>query len=229
VNGDGKIDLVFVKKLYEKRWASVLLGKGDGTFGIPTNYDLSSFTYESPILADFNGDGSADLAAVGDVGVIVNLNTGGWSSNPPDLFITDASAAEGNSGTRTMTFTVSLSRASGSALSVYYATANGTATTSDNDYLASSGSLDFAPGETTKTINVTIRGDTRKEADEYFLVKLSGAVGANIVDGQGQGTIANDDAGSKGNGKGNGSKTFASAVDAALDDWMASPRKKRGW
>ena len=106
---------------------------------------------------------------------------------PLAIYIGDASIVEGNSGTRTMSFTVNLSHPSGLGVSVNYATANGTAKTSDNDYLAASGRLDFAPGETTKTVNVTIRGDTRKEADERFLVKLSGADGATIADGQGGG------------------------------------------
>ena len=53
-------------------------------------------------------------------------------------------------------------------------TVNGTATTSDNDYVANSGTLTFAPGETTKTITIEVKGDSKKEADERFYLDLFG-------------------------------------------------------
>ena len=62
-----------------------------------------------------------------------------------------------------------------------YATANGTAI-AGSDYTAVSGSLTFAPGETTKTVTVAVLGDTVAEADETFVVNLSGAGGATIAD-----------------------------------------------
>ena len=49
-----------------------------------------------------------------------------------------------------------------------FATANGTATTSNNDYVAKTGTLTFAPGETTKTITIEVKGDNRREANETF-------------------------------------------------------------
>lgn len=55
------------------------------------------------------------------------------------------------------------------------------------------GMLIIAPGETTKTIMVSVKGDKTKEADEAFFVNLSGATNAQIADGRGQGTILNDD------------------------------------
>jgi len=64
---------------------------------------------------------------------------------------------------------------------------------STRDYAAVSGTLTFAPGETTKTIVVSITGDTKKEKDETFFVNLSGPSNATIADGQGRGTIINDD------------------------------------
>src|SRR5439155_17168571 len=100
---------------------------------------------------------------------------------------------EGNSGTTSFVFTVSLSNASSQTITVTYATADGTATTADNDYVAASGTLTFNPGDTSKTITVTVNGDTKFEPDETFTVKLSGATNATIADGQGQGTIVNDD------------------------------------
>ncbi len=53
--------------------------------------------------------------------------------------------------------------------------------------------LTFTPGQTSKTVTVLVNGDTTNEANETFFVNLSGAANANITDGQGQGTILNDD------------------------------------
>jgi hypothetical protein len=79
-------------------------------------------------------------------------------------------------------------------VSVHYATSDGTATTADSDYVAASGTLTFAPGETTKTIDVAIDGDVVHEYDETFDVALTSPVQATIADGTGVGTVADDDA-----------------------------------
>ena len=78
-------------------------------------------------------------------------------------------------------------------MTVDYATADGTATTADGDYVAASGTLTFAPGVTTQTVTVTVNGDAKFEANETFVVNLTGPVNATILDGQGIGTITNDD------------------------------------
>ncbi len=77
-------------------------------------------------------------------------------------------------------------------MTVNFTTTNGTAKAGE-DYNAASGSLTFAPGETSKTITIVVKGDKKREANETFFVNLSGAVGALILDGQGIGTIENDD------------------------------------
>src|SRR5207248_6369987 len=112
---------------------------------------------------------------------------------PPSIIIRDASVREGNSGTTLMVFTVTLSAPSEKWVYVNFATANGTATTADNDYRATSGTLSFAPGQTTATISVVIVGDTRREANETFFINLSGASNATIADSQAIGTILDDD------------------------------------
>src|SRR5205085_5089781 len=99
---------------------------------------------------------------------------------PPSLSINDVTLLEGNSGTTNFNFTVTLSAASGQTVTVNFATADGTATVSDNDYQAMSGTLTFNAGETTKTITVKVNGDTKAEADENFFVNLSGATNATI-------------------------------------------------
>jgi parallel beta-helix repeat protein len=113
-------------------------------------------------------------------------------SNGPALFVNDVTVTEGNTGTVTASFTVTLSPTSTSPVTVNWATANGTAT-APSDYTAGSGSLSFVAGESTKTVTVLVNGDTSPEATETFLVNLSGASGATLGDGQGQGTITTDE------------------------------------
>lgn len=77
-------------------------------------------------------------------------------------------------------------------VTVNWATANGTAT-AGQDYVAASGTLTFASGETQKTISITVNGDTTPEANETFRVLLSSPINATIADGDGLGTITDDD------------------------------------
>ncbi|MEQ8536294.1 MAG: glycoside hydrolase family 9 protein [Coleofasciculus sp. D1-CHI-01] len=114
------------------------------------------------------------------------------SPTPPTLSINDVSLTEGNSGTKNATFTVNLSDASTQSVSVNYATANDTAI-AGSDYTAKSGTLNFSPGQTSKTFTVPIIGDTLDEANETFKVNLSQANNATIADGQGVGTIIDND------------------------------------
>jgi hypothetical protein len=78
---------------------------------------------------------------------------------------------------------------------VNYATADGTATIADGDYTEASGTLIFAPGETSKTFTVNGSGDTKYENTEAFLVNLSNAINGAIASGSNSvnGTIVNDD------------------------------------
>jgi Calx-beta domain-containing protein/carboxypeptidase family protein len=88
-------------------------------------------------------------------------------------------------------FTVSLSVASGQTVTVTYATSDGTAGSAD--YAFAGGVLTFSPGETSETVKVPIKGDTSDEFNETFSVNLSAATNATIADGQGVGTIVDDD------------------------------------
>ena len=89
------------------------------------------------------------------------------------------SITEGNSGSQQLSFVVNLSSAATSAVTVNYATANGTAT-AGSDYTPTSGVLSFAAGETSKTITVAILGDTTVEPDETFTLSLSNPSGATL-------------------------------------------------
>src|SRR5215211_583630 len=102
----------------------------------------------------------------------------------PELSIDDVNVAEGDSGTVTASFTVTLSTASLLPVTVDFATANGSATT-PADYLPATGVLLFVPGQTTQSVSVTVNGDTLDETNETFLVNLSNAINATIDAGQG--------------------------------------------
>lgn len=128
---------------------------------------------------------------IGDMrgsGVILNDDSG----STPVLSIADASVTEGNSGTTPAVFTVILSPPSTTVVGVSWETLDGTAAEPD-DYVTASGSLSFAPGETSKTLSVDVVGDTEIEPNESFSVQLSSPSGAAIGDGTGLGTIQTDD------------------------------------
>lgn len=114
-------------------------------------------------------------------------------ASTPALAINNLTIAEGASGTSIANFTVSLSAASSNTVTVNYATANNTAA-AGSDYGAASGTLTFTPGQTSRTISVTINGDTTLEPNETFFVNLTSPSNATISDSQGTGTITNDDA-----------------------------------
>jgi hypothetical protein len=190
-NGDGRLDTVTSDRYGGT--VSQLLGSGNGAL----TYDGAYAVGLSPsgiAVGDFNGDGRPDVAVAnaGSNTVSVLLNDGTWTP-PPRLRIADAPAVtEGNTGTHTATFTVILSAASTESVTVAYATGNGSAT-AGSDYQAASGTLTFAPGETTRTITVPVIGDRLGEPNETFVVNLSSPTNATIADGQGVGTVVDDE------------------------------------
>ena len=112
---------------------------------------------------------------------------------PPTLSINNVSANEGNSGTTAFVFTVTLSAASTSTVTVNFVTADGTATALSGDYQAASGMVTFAPGVLTQPITVNVNGDTTVEPNETFFVNISSPTNATIAGATGTGTIVNDD------------------------------------
>ena len=111
----------------------------------------------------------------------------------PVLTINDRTITEPDNGTATVTFIVSLSAASAKAIAVNYSTLDGTAV-AGSDYTTNQGTLVFAPLETSKTISVSVIGDTIDEFDESFFLNLANATNATIADAQGAGTILDNDA-----------------------------------
>lgn len=108
------------------------------------------------------------------------------------LSIDDARIVEGDSSTSTLQFRVSLAPAAAQPVTVDYTTADGTAHAGE-DYDTSAGTLTFAPGETSKTIDVRVRGDVAGENNETFFVRLRNASRARIANEEAVGIIEDDD------------------------------------
>src|SRR5262249_24704512 len=109
---------------------------------------------------------NATMGTSTGVGTILNDDT------PPRLSINNVTLDEGTSRTTAFTFSAGLSEASGKTVTVNFATADGTAM-AGSDYQATSGTLTFAPGDLSNTINVLVNGDTTVELDEIFSVNLT--------------------------------------------------------
>ena len=122
---------------------------------------------------------------------VISAPSASLAAPVPSLSINNVTLTEGDAGTLTATFTITQSGRGKS--SVRFATVADSAA-SPGDYLAKSGTLRFAGGHKKNKVAITIVGDTLDEANETFFVRLSDAVGATIVDGQGTGTITDNDA-----------------------------------
>jgi subtilisin-like proprotein convertase family protein len=164
---------------------SVAPGSTSGLIGVPITNDALDEADETLSIALSSAVDVTLPASPSALGVIVD------DDGAPGVSVNDASLAEGNSGTSSLTFTASLSAPSAQAVSVDYTTSNGSA--DGNDYTPSSGSLTFAPGQTSRTFSVSINGDVSIEGDETFGVTLSNPVNASLGDAVGVGTIVNDD------------------------------------
>jgi len=137
-----------------------------------------------------NATGGIAIADAQGVGTIVNDDL------DPTVSVGNASVVEGDIGTTTLSLPVTLSGPSGREVDVDYATSDGTAT-AGSDYSATSGTLVFAAGETSKQIDVTVTGDLWVESNETLSVTLSSPFNADLGTSVATGTITNDDANPK--------------------------------
>jgi hypothetical protein len=167
-------------------------GQTSKTILVPVCGDMLVESNES-FLVKLSGAKNASIAD--GQGMVTILND---DPTRPTISISDASVWGGDPATTFMTFTVSLAAAYDEPVTVNYATQDdaafaetGYAAIAGQDYLAISGTLTFAPGETTKTIAVEIFGVYgTPEFNEWFFVTLSGAsANALITDGEGVGWI----------------------------------------
>jgi hypothetical protein len=171
----------------------VLRGRGDGSFA-PVEIFAAGQGPGSIAAGDFNGDGWLDLAAASGSAdsVSVLMNDRAWPPAPASLSVNDVVVIEGNSGTTAAVFTVTRGGSTAGTATVNYATANAGAA-AGSDYSAESGTLTFAAGVGTLQVTVPVNGDLTDEYDQAFTFNLSAASGAVITDGQGFGTIVDDD------------------------------------
>ena len=108
------------------------------------------------------------------------------------LSIADATVIEGNSGATNALFNLTLSPPSSQMVAVNYATANGTAL-DGMDFMGTNGLLQFAPGQTNRSIDVAVLGDLLFEGSENFNVLLSNPVNATLARTNAVGTIVDDE------------------------------------
>jgi hypothetical protein len=153
-----------------------------------------------PVVADALGEPDEVLSfrvtsVSASARLVIAENVGEIDDNEPLISIAPGSVSEGDAGTTTLSFDVSLDRPADADVAVDYATSNVTAT-AGADYTAKSGTLAIPAGSTTGTITVSVTGDQSIEGDESFIVTLSG-VSANArlssSAAQAQGTIVDDD------------------------------------
>ena len=189
--------------------ATVDWATSDGTASQPSDYlsAASTVTFPAgdvsePVDVTINGDTvfEFDETFVVDLSNPVDATMGdpqgeGTISNDdvsPSIAITDDSVTEGNAGSATATFDVTLSEPSGAPATVEWATADGTAL-AGSDYVDGSGTVSFAVGDVVESLSVTVNGDAIDEPNEGFNVHLSAPSGAVVADALGAGTIVDDD------------------------------------
>jgi hypothetical protein len=188
---------------------SIQYGTTDGTAVMGTDYQATSgYLNFSPgqttqtVTVNVIGDPNYDSPETFNLN-LMPISAGGGSAPyatgtctissalaQPGLSVSNATVTNGTSGTTPMTFTVSLTAASGDPITVNYATADGSAV-AGTDYQAASGTLTFAAGQTSQTITVNTIGNPLYAPTRTFTVNLSSASDAVIAQGQGTGTIVN--------------------------------------
>jgi large repetitive protein len=212
VSEDGAANLVYtVTRTLNLSSPTVVNLTASGTATAGTDYSGAAATVTiaaGATTATLTIDPTADTVVEADETVTLTIDAGaGYSvgspasatatilnDDLPTLSINDVTVTEGNSGTVNAVFTVSLSAPAGSGgVSFDIATANGTAT-AGTDYVAQTLTAQtIAAGSSSYSFTVAVNGDVLNEAGETFFVNIANVTGATVADGQGLGTITNDD------------------------------------
>jgi hypothetical protein len=175
------------------RWVATTSG-GDprGLTVTPTGVHLAGSTAASTVT--FSPDGRT-LPGDPDNGALV-LASYTQTADSAVAYVRRVAQAEGNSGTTSFNFVIHLTRASAAPVTVTYSTENGTATAGSDYTAVPPTALTFGVGETSKTVTVSVKGDTTGEADETFYLNFT-VSGADVVPGSAKAlaTIRNDDSG----------------------------------
>ncbi|WP_311788773.1 Calx-beta domain-containing protein [Ferirhizobium litorale] len=151
---------------------TIAAGETTGLITLKTYGDQVDEVDESFWLDLFNAKGAKLAGGVNTLsalGVIQDDDGGGSNLS---LFVSNTKVAESNSGTKTATFEINLSRAFDTDLTFAYKTVNGSAL-AGSDYVAKSGNVKFLAGQTMATVEVAIKGDTAKELNEFFSLVLT--------------------------------------------------------
>lgn len=169
-------------------------------------------TIDSTGKLTFTPSGRIDESTTATIGIRVRDN-GGTTNNGVDTSVeqflkitvnpllvsvvpSDESISEGNSDTTNYEFTINLSAPSTEDVTVNYRTSDGTATVGDGDYTGiTDGSVTIKAGETSGTVVVAVKGDTKFEGKQTFNLVITGATNAliNEENNTAIGTIDNDD------------------------------------
>jgi uncharacterized delta-60 repeat protein len=189
----------------------ILLG-GYATTGTSMDFGVARLNYDGTLDTSFSDDGlvttstnsvsneriEAMALGAGDRVYAVGENLDGWAlvaysgHANRNLSIADTSMTEGNTGKTNAVFTVTLSAATTSTVTVNFATADGTAL-AGKDYVKTTGKVTFAPGQTSRTIAVPVVGEKLKEQNETFKVNISLPANAGLTNTSAVGTILNND------------------------------------
>ncbi len=162
-------------------------GTTSRTFDVSVTGDVLDESNET-VVVTLSGATNATISTASGTGTITD------DDDAPTLSIDSPSVTEGDSGSANLTFTVTLSAASGRQATVDWAEGTGGTATSGTDYTAiTGGTLTFAAGTTSRTFDVSVTGDTLAESNETVVVSLSNAANATISTATGTGTITNDD------------------------------------
>jgi len=145
----------------------------------------------------------------------------GAAAGPPTVSIAPATTPEGNTGTTSLNFLVTLSHQADVAVNVDFATGDGTAV-APGDYSALGDTLVIPPGDTSGTVAIEIVGELAVEADETFTVTLSNPVNATLGTAVATGTVVNDDSNGPGPDEGwtnHSPPPVISLTMEVVDDW----------